>query len=93
MAGDSEVEPSSYFVLIALGEAIYSARCRSKPRAQGPTFQLVDLPVCLPPVGVFFVAAMIYVVSLPVRALCKVLPQKKRETPKRQAPSPEESSR
>ncbi|KAL3134052.1 hypothetical protein ABBQ32_008481 [Trebouxia sp. C0010 RCD-2024] len=61
MAGDSEVEPSSYFVLIAL--------------------------------GVFFVAAMIYVVSLPVRALCKVLPQKKRETPKRQAPSPEESSR
>ena len=56
-------------------------------------FQLVELPVCLPPVGVFFAAAVLYVVSLPVRAVWKVLPQKKRgKTPKRQAPLPEESS-
>lgn len=61
MAGDNEVEPSSYLAIIAL--------------------------------GVFFAAGIIYVLSLPVRALWRVLPQKKHaKPPKRSVPLPEQST-
>ena len=82
---DNEVEPSSYFVLIALGQQ----------NTQSNTQQLLFLHSLhrLPPAGIFFAAGIIYVVSLPFRALWKALPQKKHaKTPKRPASLPDDSA-
>lgn len=84
MTTDTEVEPSSYFALIALGkEDMQLSACQ---------FLLQLQAVICPYAGIFFAAGIIYVVSLPVRALWKALPQKKpAKTPKRPVCLPDES--
>ena len=94
MAGDSDVEPSSYLFLIALGETYLHRVMQSRRFARFTQLGLADLPVYVPPVGIFFAAGVVYVVSIPVRAIWKALPQKKHDKqPKKQAPLPEKSSR